>query len=236
MKVAVVDDTQADAQRLEEYLARFQQERNLSMQVHTFLTSFDFLDACQGDYDVIFLDIEMPGNDGLEVAKEIRKKDEVAGIIFVTNMAQYAIRGYEVNAIDFMVKPVNYFNFTQKLDKALRSVRRQDQRFLLLNNENGMNRVLISDILYVEKNKNYLVYHTRKGDFQARGTMQELKGRLTGGSTYFSECAAGCLVNLSYVMRVGREDISLSDVNLPLSRRMKKGFTQDYMDYVGGML
>lgn len=88
------------------------------MQIHPYYASVDFLEEYDSTYDIVFLDIEMPGSDGLTTAREIRGKDDAVAIIFITNMAQYAIHGYEVNAIDFMVKPVGYFNFAQKAGES----------------------------------------------------------------------------------------------------------------------
>lgn len=232
MKVAVLDDMPDDAARIAEYLKRYQTERDLPIQVSVYHSGVEFLERFDGSYDVIFLDIEMPGCDGLEVAHEIRAKDAAVGLIFITNMAQYAIRGYEVSAIDFMVKPVSYYNFSEKLEKAIHFVQSRASRDFLLADEEGMIRVSGSDILYVEKSKDYLVYHTTRGQFRQRGTAKALKEQLQG--LPFAECTAGCLVNLDRVTRVDRETVCLEQIRLPLSRRMKKSFTQSYIDFIGG--
>ena len=106
LRVAIVDDLTEDSQRLADYLEQFQREHNMEIKMDVYNASFEFLEKYHGNYDVIFLDIEMPGSDGLEVAREIRTKDEAVGIIFVTGMAKYAVEGYAVHAIDFIVKPV----------------------------------------------------------------------------------------------------------------------------------
>lgn len=233
IKAAVVDDAQEDAQQIMDYLDRFAAEHELVIKKTAFYASFDFLEEYHGEYDVIFLDIEMPGSNGLEAAREIRAKDEAVGIIFVTSMAQYAINGYEVNAIDFMVKPVSYYNFSTKLEKALRFVRSRSARELLLNDKSGIRRVLVSSILYIEKDGNNLIFHTRDGNFQERGSMKSMKEKLEG--LPFAECTSGYLVNLAYVKNVGKDTISLGvSVELPLSRRLKRQFSQEYVSYVGG--
>lgn len=233
MKIAVVDDCPADSKRLEEFLSQWQREKGEPLQVSVFHSSIDFLEEYQAEYGVIILDIEMPGSDGMEVAREIRAKDSEVAILFVTNMAQYAIRGYEVNAVDFMVKPVGYYNFVQKLEKAMRISRKNGgQGDLVLRSKDGVARLPVGDLLYVEKEKNYLLYHTRRGEFQERGTLQELKGKLD--TAVFAECSSGCLVNLHYVMAVGKETITLGEKTLPLSRRMRKEFLESYMALIGG--
>lgn len=232
MRAAVVDDMQEDAQRLIMFLKRYQTEYGHDMQVDVYHASFDFLEEYQSQYDVIFLDIEMPGSDGIEVAHEIRSRDEAVGIIFVTNMGQYAIKGYEVNAIDFIVKPVGYYVFAEKMQKAISFFQKRENRNLLLSREDGIYRISVQNIQYIEKEKDDLVFHTVEGIFRERGSIKTLKDKLTGCS--FSECTAGCLVNLAKVVRVGKEDITVGQIQLPLSRRLKKSFTQEYISYIGG--
>lgn len=232
MKVAILDDTKSDAQILLKYIEKFQVERNDTIQADVYEASFDFLEEYNSQYDVIFLDIEMPGSDGLKVAHEIRKKDQAVGIIFVTNMAQYAISGYEVNAIDFIVKPVSYYLFSEKLEKAIRFSKRREQHQILLNSKAGVHRILLSDILYVEKEKDNLLFHTLGETIRVPGTIKTLKEKL--GNMPFSECTHGCLVNFENVRYIGKDMVLVGKKELPLSRRMRKQFTEDYAEYIGG--
>lgn len=234
MKIAVVDDSFKDAQMIVTYLEQFQEEHHQVFQINVFYASFDFLEEYHGEYDVIFLDIEMPGSNGLEVAREIRKRDQAVGIIFITSLAQYAIEGYEVQAIDFMVKPVGYYNFSMKLEKAFRFIELHREQDILISNKGGIFRIAVSDIMYMEKDRDYLLFHTRHGCSQTRGSMKEIKEKME--SLPFSECNSGCLINLNYVRRVGKDCVVLtSDQELPLSRRLKKQFAQDYINFMGGL-
>ena len=235
MKIAVVDDLREDADRLCGYIDRFSKENDIAMVTSVFYASFDFLEEYEGEYDIIFLDIEMPGSDGLETAREIRTRDEGAAIIFVTGMAKYAIHGYEVNAIDFMVKPVGYYNFSVKLEKALRFCRRHSTQYILVNDKEGLQRLSVRDILYIEKEREYLIYHTRKGEFRNRGSIKTTKEKM--GELPFAECISGCLVNLDYVSRIEKDAVMLearTETRLPLSRRLKKQFSREYIKYMGG--
>jgi len=178
MRIAVVDDSIGDAQRIVTYLEQFQAEHDLNFQTKVFYASLDFLEEYDGDYDVIFLDIEMPGSNGLEAAREIRERDQAVGIIFVTSLAQYAIDGYEVQAIDFMVKPVGYYNFSMKLEKAFRFMESHREQDILISNKDGIVRITVSDILYMEKDRDYLLFYTRHGCSRTRGSMKEMKAKL----------------------------------------------------------
>lgn len=234
MKIAVVDDSKEDAQHIVRYLYQYQEEYKLTFQIKEFNASFDFLEEYHGEYDVIFLDIEMPGSNGLDVAREIRLRDEAVGIIFITSLAQYAIDGYEVRAIDFMVKPVGYYNFSTKLQKALRFMETHKERDILIHDKEGILRLKISSIFYIEKEGDYLLFHTQQDCFRTRGSMKEMKEKVDQLS--FSECTSGCLIHLKYVKRTGKDSVVLvTGQELPVSRRQKKQFTQDYIKYVGGM-
>lgn len=232
MKVAVVDDTREDAQRLMDYLNQFQEKQSCLIQTDVYNASIDFLEEYHSQYDVIFLDIEMPGADGLEVAHEIRRKDTAVGIIFVTNIAQYAIHGYEVNAIDFIVKPVGYYLFAEKLEKAIRFANRRKKHDLVVNDEEGIYRIPIEEVFYIKKDRNDLIYYTSQGELKERGTIRMMKEKLAGLA--FEECNSGCLVNLSLVRCIGKETVLVGNTSVPLSRRMRKQFTQSYIDYIGG--
>lgn len=234
MRIAVVDDLKEDAQRIAQYLDKYQLENEIMLHTTIFHSSIDFLEEYSGEYDIIFLDIDMPGCNGLEVAREIRAKDATVGIIFVTSLAQYAIEGYEVNAIDFIVKPVGYYNFSIKLKKAFSFHKSHKEQDLLISNKEGIVRLATSDILYIEKERDYLVFHTSKENIKERGSIKGVKEKIQDMS--FSEATSGCIVNLSHVSSIKKDIVILmTGAELPISRRMKKAFIQDYVEYLGGM-
>ena len=232
MRVAVLDDEKEDAQRLVEYLTRFKNDFNVDIQIDVYQAGFDFLEEYKSQYSAVFLDIEMPGIDGLNVAHEIRLMDQSVGIIFVTNIGQYAIRGYEVNAIDYLIKPVKYYVFSERLNRAIQYFEKRQQKDLILNNGEGVYRISINEIIYIEKDINDLVFFTLKGKFKKRGSIKAFKETIKGMP--FSECTNGCLVNLSKVDNIEKDRILINGIYLPLSRRLKKQFTQEYIGFAGG--
>ncbi len=232
MRAAIIDDDRRDRERLRSFIEQYQKDTGTEVKTELFSGGVEFLERFRADYDIIFLDIEMPGMDGLETAREIRRTDGSAAILFITNMAQYAIRGYEVNAVDFMVKPVNYYNFADKLKRAIDFSARRKRRYLLLKNGEEIVRIPAAELFYAEKEGNNLIYHVRGGEYRERGSIQGLKGKLD--ETMFAECMSGCMVNLSYVEKLGRDTVLVAGQTLPVSRRLKKEFVQKFMDYVGG--
>ena len=109
MKIAVVDDNPKDGGRIKQYIERYALEQDQRFQVFLYASGLDFLDDMERNFDVVFMDIEMPHLDGIETARKMRERDDTTILIFITNLAQYAIHGYEVNAIEFMVKSVGYY-------------------------------------------------------------------------------------------------------------------------------
>lgn len=231
LRIAIVDDELQARHTLQTYLKRAAQTEHISISVSEFTNAPDLINAYHSAYDLLFLDIEMPGLNGIDAAKEIRQMDSRVAIVFVTNMAQYAICGYEVNAIDFMVKPVAYETFRYKFKKALSFCALRQERELVLEYENSFVRLPYSSVYYVEKEKNYLIYHTARGLFRERGTMQKReKDFLSDG---FAKCASGCLVNLLHVEQIREDTVVVHGDLLPISRQRRKEFVGNLMGYLG---
>lgn len=124
-RIAVVDDQPDMRQQLCSMIDQYSRENNCMLEVTTFSDGAQIItNYCKG-FDIIFLDIEMPELGGMDAAERIRTVDPDVVLVFVTNMAQYAIRGYEVDALDFVLKPVNYYQFSTKLARALQRVQRR---------------------------------------------------------------------------------------------------------------
>ena len=124
-KIAVVEDNAAVRQELCGFIAQYAQESGQLLEVTPFADGSQIVEPYRPGFDIIFLDIEMPTLGGMPTAERIRLLDPDVVLIFVTNMAQYAIRGYEVDALDFVLKPVSYYQFSTKLDRALQRICRR---------------------------------------------------------------------------------------------------------------
>ena len=161
MRIAVVDDDAGMREKAAAYLERFSKETGTKTAYRLYADPQEFLSDGQGTFDLLLLDVEMPGMDGITLARKIRKKDESVMIMFLTNMAQYALHGYEVDAVDYVVKPIGYPDFAMKMKKVLRYLGRRQDRQILLQTTKGLQKVSVAELVYVEVIRHYLHYHTK---------------------------------------------------------------------------
>lgn len=140
LKIAIVEDERECQEALIEHLRKYEKDKNEAFIVRIFNDGIDILDDYSADYDLIFLDIHMKYQDGMTTAKRIREVDADAQIVFITALAQYAIEGYKVNALDFILKPVVYEQLAMTMDKVLAvtsSTTRKNSFWLQKGNENA---------------------------------------------------------------------------------------------------
>ncbi|MBR1813114.1 MAG: response regulator transcription factor [Lachnospiraceae bacterium] len=230
VKIALVDDDTEQLETLQSFIRRYMEEKGETIEAVPYRSGVDFLSEYKANFDIVFLDIEMPGTNGMETAREVRNVDQSVVIVFITQMAQYAIKGYEVNAVDFVLKPVNYFQFSTKLDKAIAFSAKRAERTFMVTHYDEVYKLRASEVYYIEKDKNYLVFHAKEGDFTCRGTITEYEKELA--PIGFAKPINGCLVNLFYVTQIKEGLVCVNkDIYLPISRTQKKAFMKECLEY-----
>lgn len=233
IKIAVVDDEKEERECLHQYCDQFQNERKKRLEIREYTSGDLFLEEFDGSTDLIFLDIDMEGTNGIDTARRIREKDKDVLIMFVTNLAQMAIKGYEVRALDFIIKPVNYYSFAMKMQNALDIIETRKVKNIVITTAGGMQIISTEQLLYVEVEGHYLHYHTTEGIYQQKISLKELEESLAGLS--FKRCNNCYLVNLKYVNGVEKEDVIIRGERLKISRPRKKEFLQALANYMGGI-
>lgn len=232
LRIAVVEDDPACAAILREHLDRFSRDSGEELRVVCFSDGMDIVEDYRPAWDIIFMDIEMPHLDGMTAAERIRGIDPSVVLIFITNMAQYAIRGYAVDAMDYVLKPVSYYAFALKMKKAVELIRSRIRASILLPVDGEVRRVPLADILYVEVQSHYLHYHTAQGEYTMTGSLKEVEKQLSGQD--FVRCNSCYLVNLRHVTGVRDGAAVVGDAELQISRPKKREFLRRLTDYVGG--
>lgn len=234
MNIAVVDDNLNDRKMILDYLSQFFNESGGDYTTSTFEDGVSFLKDYSFSYDFIIFDIDMPQMSGIDTAKELRKKDSNVTIMFVTNMPQYALEGYSVEAVDYVLKPLSYPDFRLKMKKATRYILRNSVKKVTINTtEEGLITVDSSDIYYVESKLHYIYYHTKKGIYKMRAKLTEVEGILL--PYHFARSGGSFLINLAYLEKIDGNEIVVADETLPLSRRMKASLMSAFTKYIGGI-
>jgi len=232
MRIAIVEDEKKYADIIREYIERYKLESDIDCQSVWFQNGLDFINDYHPIYDLIFMDIKMPHMDGIEVAKKLRQFDEEVVLIFVTNMAQFAIRGYEVHALDFILKPVKYFDFIMKLNKAVQFCQKNQDIQINIDMGDYIRKVSVRDIYYVEVINHFLIYHVKDQTYKSYGQLKKLEEDLRDAN--FVKCNNCYLVNLRNVVEVHTNSIVVGKDEIQVSRRRKKEFMEKLANYMGG--
>lgn len=232
LRICAADDEQSCIDRLQDFLARYFTLRDEQYELTVFSSGEQLLKNYAPVYDIIFLDIEMPGPSGMQTAARIREQDSATVLIFLTRMAQYAIRGYEVSAFDFIVKPVDYNSFSIKLGRAIEEAKKKQEYRLEIRMDGNCLWLPVSEVYAVEVNKHDLTYHTAQGDFTARGSLNELEEKLRPYA--FRACSRFCLVNMKHVTGIYDWYILVRGRKIEVSRRKRKELLEALLDLYGG--
>lgn len=232
VRIAIVEDNPSDMAQLTDCLRRYEKESEETFSVKSFSNPVDFLNTYGPGYDLIFMDIELPLTNGMEVARQLREIDSVVTLVFITNMEQYAVNGYEVEAIDFVVKPINFFRFSSMMRKAIRHIARRAEKEVLVSSSGNIIRLRASQVFYIEIRDHLLIYHTDQGKFESWGKMADAEADLSAHG--FIRCSSSHLVNLRHVISVKGNDVNVAGTKLPISQRKRKAFYAGVTSYLSG--
>lgn len=232
IRIAIAEDDMQSAQKLCMYIDSFAKESGKSIEATVYSNGEELVENYRAQFDLLLLDVEMPFLDGMSTAKIIRKTDPEVVIIFITNMAQYAIQGYAVDALDYVLKPVSYFAFSQRLSRAISRMKREKPQFLTVQVRGSTVKLERSELLYIESQGHRLIFHTQNEQLQSQGAMKEWEAQLAPMG--FFRCNKGYLVNLEHVDGVRDGCAVVGGDMLLISRSRKAAFLEALAAYVGG--
>ena len=235
LRIAYAEDDADTAATLKGYLDRYSSERDLCMGIEHYPDAEKLIYSYTPRYDLLLLDIQLGGMTGMEAAEEIRKTDPEVGIIFITSLVQFAVKGYEVDALDFIVKPVSYYQFAQKMDKAVRIIGRRQGVSLPVPTEQGTKILSSRDVLYAEVSNHDVLYHTEKGNYRARGSLGALEERVK--EHHFLRVSVSHLVNLEYITNIDGSTLLMKNGDAVwISRAKKREVLTAIAEYLGGSI
>ena len=224
IKIAIVEDELDMANELIKYTKDFFNKNEIEVNLTHFDNALKLLDNYNYEFDLIFMDINL------------RKIDPLVMIIFVTSLAQYAIKGYEVNAFDFILKPITYYSFVLKLTRALPILKQKNNKTIVISSNSTIKTIEISTIKYIEVFDHKIIFHTTKGKYENFDTLNKYNDLLKNDN--FILCNRSCLVNLKYVTEIDNQNVYIDGISLVLSRPRKNDFIHSFNEYLakGGIL
>lgn len=235
-RILIVEDNPEEQATLRAHLERYATEHGEDFQIAWLKSAVEFVEGSE-TADLIFMDIDLPGINGMEAATLLRSFDQQTPLIFVTNLSQYAVRGYEVDALDFIVKPVTYYNFSMRMDKAMRVMRRTAGRNVVIQSKTGMRVIPLAELISVEVLNHNLAYRAVGYDdaLEVRGSLASIERELEGGP--FVRISNSCIVNMGHVRDIQGNELRMSDGRvLYFSRARRRPAMERIADYLGGSI
>lgn len=235
IEIAIVEDEENYRNTLLKYLEDFQKDTKENINTTIFSDGDEIVEKYTARYDIILMDIEMKFMDGMTAAGKIRELDDGVIIIFITNMAQYAIQGYAVNALDYVLKPISYFAFCERIKKAIARIKRHEESYLNIVSKNETNKVPVSSIIWIESQGHRLFYHTAGKVMESTvRSMKEVENDLA--DCHFFRCNKCYLVNLAHVKAIRDNWAILTEGQVMISRSKKSDFQKALTTYAGAMV
>lgn len=231
IRLAIVEDEDGFALQLSNNIERYSAESGTELQVTRYWDGDEIAENYQCEFDIILMDIQMRFMDGMTAAEKIRERDGNVIIVFITNRIDYAIRGYDVDALDYIVKPIEYFSFSKKLERAIARVRAREGNTVTLQLPGGFVRLQTNDIYYVESEGHTLTYYTGEAAHRLRARIADAEAMLAPYG--FFRCNKGLLVNLQHVKGVQDNCCLVQGKLLVISRGKKNEFMAALANYIG---
>lgn len=218
MFVAVCDDEAAQRAYIGKLLAEYAEKNNCRAQISYYKNAESFLfDYEKNRFDILLLDIQMEGQNGMELARTLRKADENLVIIFITGFSDFVTEGYDVSALHYLLKPLDREKLFACLDKARTRIL-PEKSFLVLNSDGENVRIAFDSIAYIEALSHKTAVYTQDTVLKTSEPFGAVAARL---SSDFIQCHRSYAVNLRAVNRIQKNDLVLdSGRTVPVSRRL----------------
>ncbi len=223
VRIALVEDNDECADGVIAQLNKFSVEYKEKIEVERFVNGANFIDEYDANFDVVFMDIEMPIMNGLETAKRLRERDNDVPLVFLTVMSQYAVYGYDVGAAYFMVKPVEYADLSDRLKRILDKRARGGGKYIVFSSHDGVARVPFKKITHVESRGHWCIFYTADGgEYRKLTAIKNVEEMLRGES--FLRSGNSFIVNITYIDGWSGNEVIVNGKAIPISRSRRKDF------------
>lgn len=234
IKIAFCDDDMEVLHQMNELLDRYRVERNEDITYAAFQSPFELLTEIEKGIrpDILFLDVVMPGQNGMDVAKEIRQYDMNMKIIFLTSSPEFAVESYSVGAYFYQLKPIWEESFFQLMDAVLAECEKKKKNSLILRSKDGITRIDLQQLEYCEVLGRKLLFHLENGAvLESAGSLDDLAGQLMQYSNFFRPHRS-FLVNMEYIQNISSRSIKMvNDAEIPIPHGKCSEVKNTYMEY-----
>lgn len=234
IKIAFCDDDMEVLHQMNELLDRYQVERNEDITYAAFQSPFELLTEIEKGIrpDILFLDVVMPGQNGMDVAKEIRQYDMNMKIIFLTSSPEFAVESYSVGAYFYQLKPIWEESFFRLMDAVLAECEKKKKNSLILRSKDGITRIDLQQLEYCEVLGRKLLFHLENGAvLESAGSLDDLAGQLMQYSNFFRPHRS-FLVNMEYIQNISSRSIKMvNDAEIPIPHGKCSEVKNTYMEY-----
>jgi DNA-binding LytR/AlgR family response regulator len=234
IKIAFCDDEMEVLHQMNELLDSYQVERNEDITYAAFQSPFELLTEIEKGIrpDILFLDVVMPGQNGMDVAKEIRQYDTNMKIIFLTSSPEFAVESYTVGAYFYQLKPIWEESFFRLMDSVLSECEKKKKNSLILRSKDGITRVNLQQLEYCEVLGRKLLFHLENGAvLEGAGSLDDLAGQLMQYSNFFRPHRS-FLVNMEYIQNISSRSIKMvNDAVIPIPHGKCSEIKNTYMEY-----
>ncbi len=238
IEAALVEDQIEQKEVLQQLLKRYEEEKGVLFHLTAYANGDSFLaDYGRIRFSLVFLDIDLGKgqHNGMEIARKLRTIDGDVLLIFVTNLRQFVAEGYEVDALNYILKPVNYYSLSMTLDKAVKALSYEEDQEILIRSKGSIRKISLNTLTSVDIIKHEIVFHTEEEDIPSYGTLKPIESLLL--SKGFFKVSNYALVNLKFVKKVDGFDIVMQDgKTIFLSRRRKKEFLEAMITRFGEVI
>lgn len=234
LNIAIVEDQKEQAEDLKSQLGRYEKENptEVHFTFEEFANPISFLETYKGTYDIVFMDIAMPYMNGLDAAKRLRAIDPNVILIFVTNLTQYALNGYEVDAFDYVIKNINYYDLALKISKAIKKISHGKKgKEIMILTDNGYIKVPELEIRYVETDGHHVIYHAGDEEYRQYSSLRAIEKNLS--KEYFVKCNSSYIINLAFVSALSGYIVTVGGENLEVSHPRKKELLKRLKEFQG---
>ena len=234
IKIAFCDDDMEVLHQMNELLDRYRVERNEDITYAAFQSPFELLTEIEKGIrpDILFLDVVMPGQNGMDVAKEIRQYDTNMKIIFLTSSPEFAVESYSVGAYFYQLKPIWEESFFRLMDAVLAECEKKKKNSLILRSKDGITRIDLQQLEYCEVLGRKLLFHLEDGAvLESAGSLDDLAGQLMQYSNFFRPHRS-FLVNMEYIQNISSRSIKMvNDAEIPIPHGKCSEIKNTYMEY-----